>query len=435
MITTITPGENGLIAAWDFEDVQGQTVPDLTGQHPGTLSGNAQILETTIAVDMAVANVASYHPDIPCGRGNTGERLAAAVVRTTGEANPLQVSGLKFRLNASGTASYLSGFRLWWTGNQSRLNPATAVDLGQGTLSQDVVSFQTNRELASGDNFFWLTSDISNDAPEGLEAGAAAISYSVAGQEFDIPDAGPYPTRTVLLEHKYLFSGGDYNSVSYRIPAIASRGQRVVAVADARRNNNSDLPGNIDIISRYSNDMGHTWSDPVVIADFGASGASDPAIVYDRITGDLICMFASHNGLFASTPSNKIRFQVSRSSDLGQTWSAPQEHSSDIYLPGWYAAWVASGSAHQLPGGRIVAAVGVRQNSGNTISNFMIYSDDSGNTWHTSPGMASPVGDEAKIVSLDNNDLLMAIRSPGARRLLARTTAELRGIHPQHNRN
>jgi len=417
MITTITQGENGLVAAWNFEEVQGQTVPDLTGQHPGTLFGNAQILDASLAVDMAIASVPSLHPDIPCGRGNTGERLAAAVVKTNGEANPLQISGLKFRLNSIGTAGYLSGFRLWWTGNQSRLNPATAVDLGQGTLAQDIVSFQTSRELASGDNFFWLTSDISSDAPEGHEIGATAIAYTTGGQEILIPDAGPYPTRTVLLEHQYLFSGGDYNSASYRIPAITSRGQRVVAVADARRNNNGDLPGNIDIIARHSDDMGHTWSDPVIIADFGNSGASDPAIVYDRVTGDMICMFASHNGLFASTPSNKIRFQVSRSSDMGLTWSAPQEHSADIYLPGWYAAWVASGSAHQLPGGRIVAAIGVRQNSGNTISNFMIYSDDSGNTWQTSPGQASPAGDEAKIVSLDNNDLLMAIRSPGARKV------------------
>lgn len=417
MITTITSGENGLIAAWDFEEVQGQTVPDLTGQHPGTLFGNAMILNPAIAADMAVVSVTSYHPDIPCGKGNTVERIAAAVVKTTGEANPLQISGLKFRLNTPGTAEHLSGFRLWWTGNQSRLNPSTAADMGQGTLVQDIVSFQTSRELASGDNFFWLTSDIDSDAPEGAAIGATAVSYTTGGQEFDIPDAGPYPTRTVLLEHQYIFSGGDYNSVSYRIPATVSRGQRVVAVADARRNSNSDLPGNIDIISRYSNDMGHTWSDPVIIADFGASGASDPAIVYDRISGNLICMFASHNGLFGSTPSNKIRFQVSRSADLGQTWSPPVEHSADIYLPGWYAAWVASGSAHQLDGGRIVAAVGVRQNSGNTISNFMIYSDDSGNTWHTAPGQASATGDEAKIVSLDNNDLLMAIRSPGMRRI------------------
>ncbi|MFN5236765.1 MAG: exo-alpha-sialidase, partial [Bacteroidota bacterium] len=69
------------------------------------------------------------------------------------------------------------------------------------------------------------------------------------------------------LEHQYLFSGGDYGSASYRIPAIVSRGQRVVAVADARINNNGDLPNNIDIIARHSDVMGHTWSNPVIIAD------------------------------------------------------------------------------------------------------------------------------------------------------------------------
>ncbi len=412
----VNGSEAGLIAAWDFEDVQGSTVAEIGGQHPGTLSGNAQVLDPS-ALNMTVTGVTPVHPDIPCGRGNTAERLAAVNIRTVGDNNPLQVSGIKFRLNAAVTADHLTNYRLWAAGSQQRLNMATATELGAGTAMQDIVSFSFAKSLATGDNYFWLTADINSDAPEGLAVGAQAASYTVGGQEQTVTPASSIPTRTVLLEHQYLFSGGDYGSVSYRIPAIVSRGQRVVAVADARINNNGDLPNNIDIIARHSDDMGHTWSNPVIVADFGNSGASDPAIVYDRITGDLICMFASHNGLFASTPSSKIRFQVSKSSDLGLTWSAPQEHSAEIYLPGWYAAWVASGSAHQLPGGRIVAAIGVRQNAGNTISNFMIYSDDSGNTWQTSPGQASPTGDEAKIVSLDNDDLLMAIRSPGARKV------------------
>jgi hypothetical protein len=189
-----------------------------------------------------------------------------------------------------------------------------------------------------------------------------------------------------------------------------------MAVADARITTNGDLPNNIDLVARTSNDKGQTWSAPITIADFGNQGASDPALVYDRISGDLLCLFASHAGLFQSTPSNKIRFQVCRSADFGVTWSAPQEFSSQIYLPGWYAAWVASGSAHQLPNGRIVAAVGVRQNAGNTISNFMIYSDDGGYSWQSSPGVASAAGDEAKIVSLEDERLLMLIRSAGLRK-------------------
>jgi hypothetical protein len=180
---------------------------------------------------------------------------------------------------------------------------ATATELGAGTAMQDIVSFSFTKSLATGDNYFWLTADISPDAPEGLSVGAQPAAFTAGGQEQIVPPASSIPARTVLLEHQYLFSGGDYGSVSYRIPAIVSRGQRVVAVADARINNNGDLPNNIDIIARHSDDMGHTWSAPVIIADFGNSGASDPAIVYDRITGDLICMFASHNGLFASTPS------------------------------------------------------------------------------------------------------------------------------------
>jgi hypothetical protein len=73
-----------------------------------------------------------------------------------------------------------------------------------------------------------------------------------------------------------------------------------------------------------------------------------------------------------------------------------------------------------LSSGRIVGAVGVRQTSGNAISNFMIYSDDGGNTWNYKPAVASSVGDEAKIAELDNGDLMMNIRNqtPDRRRIV-----------------
>jgi Neuraminidase (sialidase) len=193
-----------------------------------------------------------------------------------------------------------------------------------------------------------------------------------------------------------------------------------VVAADARVNVAGDLPNNIDIVVRRSTDQGESWSAPLTIADFGTFGASDPSLVRDRNTGDLLCMFASHQGLMQSTPSNRIRYQVCRSQDNGVSWSSSQEFTNSIYAPGWYAAWQASGSAHQLRSGRIVGAVGVRQNAGSTISNFMICSDDGGQSWNYKPALASAVGNEAKIVELDDGRLMMNIRnqSPDCRKIV-----------------
>ncbi len=416
-LTEVATGtEPGLLAAWNFEDVQNQTVPDLTGQHPGTLHGDAQVLDPN-AANMTLLEAVRYQPDLPTGREEANERLTSVNFRTIGSGNPLTITSLKFVLAPQADPAALHTVRLFSNGNAARLNLSTAQLLGEAQFSGGAVQFQISKTLAEGDNVFWLCADIAPNADEGAQVGAWLTAFSQNGNETIVPDPSNPPLRPVLLEHKLLFSGGDFGSGHYRIPAVAARGQRVVVVADARIANNGDLPGNIDLYARHSDDGGKTWSAPVTVADFGDYGASDPALVYDSITGDLLCLFASHNGLFASTPTNKIRFQVARSPDFGTTWSAPQEFSDQIYLPGWYAAWVASGSAHQQKGGRIMAVVGARKNSGNTISNFMIYSDDGGLSWQTSPGQASAVGDEAKIVSLDDGRLFMAIRSPGQRKV------------------
>lgn len=407
--------EPELIAAWDFENGNGQSVPDLSGSHPGTLFGNASV-NTPVAVNMAIISTNSYHPDFPVGQGALSERLLSVNFKTLGDNNPVKVDSLRFSLHSATNSAHLDQFKLYHNGSNPRLKLSSAQLIGEATLSNGQLVFKDTLELTEGDNYIWLLANVNPNAAEGSKVGAVLSGYKANNQAFTFPTDPNATTRTILLEHQILFSGGDFGSAAWRIPAIASRGNQVVAVADARITTNGDLPNNIDLVARTSNDKGKTWSSPITLADFGNQGASDPALVYDKNSGDLLCLFASHSGLFQSTPANKIRFQVCRSSDFGSSWSAPQEFSTQIYLPGWYAAWVASGSAHQLPSGRIVAAVGVRQNAGNTISNFMIYSDDSGYSWQSSAGVASAVGDEAKIVSLEDGRLLMLIRAPGQRK-------------------
>lgn len=41
MTTDVSGSKPDLIVVWNFEGVQGSTVPSLTGQHPGTLYGDA----------------------------------------------------------------------------------------------------------------------------------------------------------------------------------------------------------------------------------------------------------------------------------------------------------------------------------------------------------------------------------------------------------
>ena len=80
--------------------------------------------------------------------------------------------------------------------------------------------------------------------------------------------------------------------------------------------------------------------------------------------------------------------------------------------------FVASGRAHQLRDGKIVAAIAVREDVSGTerINNYMITSADGGTTWTTNSGIAEIGGDEAKVVELNNGNIMMSIRNSGTRR-------------------
>lgn len=371
--------------------------------------------------DMIIQSVINYQPNIPTARGLENERLHSVNLQTVNADNPIEITQMQYVLDASADATAIGTVRLYYNGINERLDLSTAEELASGIFSGGLVTFTFSKFLAEGDNVFWLCADINSGASEGTQVGAYISSYSPDGGLESVDAPVPSYVRTVLLEHSLIFTGGDYGSVAYRIPAVASNGDRIIVAADARIFDNSDLPGDIDLYSRYSDDGGRTWSEPATIADFGSDGASDPALVYDSISGDLLCLFASHNGLFASTPSDKIRFNVARSTDDGVTWETPQEFSDDIYGTGWYAAWVASGSAHQMKSGRIVAAIGARITSSTVLRNYMIYSDDGGLSWNTAPGQASVNGDEAKVVELEDGSIMMMIRNPGQREVVYST--------------
>lgn len=414
---------SNLLAAWNFENVTGTDVPDVSGNnHPGTLSGNATVVN--LVSDMQYASTALYQTELPVGKGETNQRIIAVNVITSGVNNPVALTSFSCTLNGTTDLADLTQVKIYYTGNSNRFTTASlfaTVAPGAGTII--VNGTQT---LAEGNNYFWIALDVTANAAEGNVIDATCESITVGGTAYTPAVKTIAGTRTILLAHKLLFSGGDAGAANYRIPAIttAKDGSLIVAV-DKRINGAGDLPADIDVVIRRSTDNGQTWSTATTIADLGSAGASDPALVVDKVSGKIICLFATDKGLFGSTATDPIRIRMCTSMDHGVTWSAPVDITNQLYGAGcsnpvtknWYAAWVASGAAHQLRNRRIVAVVGVRQTSGSQIDNFMIYSDDAGVTWQPSTGMAEQNGDEAKIVELNNGNLLMSIRNPGVRRM------------------
>ena len=233
------------------------------------------------------------------------------------------------------------------------------------------------------------------------------------------PEPDSIRLRTVI------YRPGDYNSTNYRIPAIitAKDGSLVIA-SDKRKYNDIDLPEDIDIVVNRSTDGGRTWSEPTTLMEGQGvgKGYGDCALVRTNDEGGLLAAFVGGCGFFQGRPENPLRTYIARSFDNGQTWTEPKDITDELYgarCPNeasrtWWSAFFASGNGLLTSTGRIMFVLAVRVDEEWAACNYVVYSDDNGETWQLS-GRASQRGDEAKVVELADGRILMSIRHEGER--------------------
>lgn len=226
--------------------------------------------------------------------------------------------------------------------------------------------------------------------------------------------------RRLFETYKPLFVPGDTGSRNFRIPALLhTRKGSLIVMADRRKYNDVDLPEDIDIIMRRSEDQGQTWSEPkILVRGKGrGKGFGDVALV-ECPSGKLLMIYVGGPGLWGSTPEKSNRTYVSESTDDGITWSTPRDITPFIFgadcpdpvRAQWMASFCASGQGICTRDGRVMFVAAIREDSRYSLSNYLLYSDDEGKTWHLSQ-KAFDGGDESKIVQLSNGDILMSIRN------------------------
>jgi len=229
----------------------------------------------------------------------------------------------------------------------------------------------------------------------------------------------PLFTRTTL------FRPGNYDSQNYRIPAIiTAKDGTLVTLTDKRKNNDRDLPQDIDVVCRYSEDLGLTWSEPLTVAEGTGlrHGFGDAALALTNDPNGLISVFVGGTGFWQSKPDNTIKTYKIISYDGGRTWTEPEDITHFIYgsecqdsiRSHWRGSFCASGNGLLTSTGRIMFVAAVHEDSEWVATNYVVYSDDNGATWNVS-GRASVGGDEAKFVELENGDILMSMRHKGNR--------------------
>lgn len=214
-----------------------------------------------------------------------------------------------------------------------------------------------------------------------------------------------------LIQVHDLFNASDNPGIAcYRIPAIvtASNGDLVVAI-DERVPSCQDLRGSrdINIVIRRSQDHGHSWSDIERVVDFpDGKSASDPSMIVDEQTGEIILFY---NYMDLDREKDVYYFHVVKSMDHGQSWSEPEDITSQIAKEKWHKdfKFITSGRGIQTSTGTLLHCL-VSLDHGL----HLFGSDDHGKSWYLIDTPIKP-GNESKVVELADGRWMINSRANG----------------------
>lgn len=301
----------------------------------------------------------------------------------------------------------------------------------------DGVTFKENQR-------FYVTADIKSDAKVGnkFDVAITGLTYNT-DKTATITSGNPEGQGVIYKVQSAPFQPYDLGSHYWRIPAMvvlhhqqgenASKNGRVVTMADNRFNHNGDLPNHIDVYERHSDDNGATWSTHKMVvgteADHalvgGDHGFGDVSLV-ECASGKIVAIMVGGPGYFGSTPSNPIVPTIITSTDGGDTWSTPRTLTNELYKTTYkegavQGSFAGSGRGLMLQrqkdkqlNGRIMFAMSHRFGK-NNVQEYIIYSDDEGNTWKFSTQSAYSGGDESKLVELADGTVMISVRQNGQR--------------------
>ena len=191
-----------------------------------------------------------------------------------------------------------------------------------------------------------------------------------------------------FFDEQVVFQQKTSGYACFRIPALvrAANGM-VLAFAEGRVKDCGD-DEDIDLVLRRSSDNGQTWGPLQVVSEGNGSTHGNPVPILDRATGRIV-LVSTHNGPAPCTNGCDRDPYVQVSDDNGATWSAPREM-TEGKTPDWNF-WYATGPMHGIQlthgkhAGRLIVGANHESYDGvgdHLYGTHLLYSDDSGVTWH-----------------------------------------------------
>ena len=204
-------------------------------------------------------------------------------------------------------------------------------------------------------------------------------------------------------KRNYIFKNHTDGYKMYRIPTIIRSGNSLLAFCEGRQSLFDH--GHIDLVMKTSSDNGKTWSPLKLLWSDGKNTCGNPAPVIDARTGYILLVWTLNNQ----------RVMLMRSSDTGSTWTNPLDITANIKPDDWQ--WYATGPVHgiQLHNAQwqnriIITCNHTLKGAGKHISHI-IYSDDSGSSWHLGGVVPCVYSDECTVAELKDGRLMLNMRN------------------------
>jgi sialidase-1 len=356
-----------------------------------------------------------------------------------------QKQATRFVFTTAGTSELnaLKTANVYYCGKDSVLNPAKAGLFGTAKQLGKQVTIDGDQALATGNNYFWLSVELSPDADLLGFVDAACMNVTINNIKI-VPQSqsvGKQRIGVAVRQHN------DDNVHTFRIPGLVTTNQgTLLAVYDARRESGRDLQGDIDIGVSRSTNGGKTWEPMRIGMDMGKwgglpekfNGVSDACILVDKNSNTIylagLWMYGVINsdgkwleGLNetskewnhqwrdkGSQPGFDVKqtsqFMIVKSTDDGKTWSEPINLTKLVKKPDWWLLAPAPGHGITLADGTLVFPTQGRDNAGRPFSNIT-YSQDGGKTWKTSNKASAESTNENMAVQLTDGSIMLNMRA------------------------
>ena len=379
---------------------------------------------------MQLTKIEALNPVTPLMRRLEQNPVMGFTLGTSGNEKRLRLETVSFDLTGTLASDQIDSLHLM-LGNR-QVGAALTQKLAELGKVEKTCIFSLDHELTSGDQHFWISAKLKDEASMNASLQIHLRSVTISGKVHEVGKKSALQRIGVAVRKM-----GDDGSKFFRIPGLArSNKGTLCAVYDIRYKHAGDLPADIDVGLSRSVDGGQTWLPMQVIMDlgrdpkYGFDGVGDPAILCDQVTGRLwVVGLWSHGnrGWHGSgpglEPEQTAQLMMVHSDDDGATWSQPRNLTKDLKKPEWRMMFNGPGAGITMRDGTLVFAAQYRSADGGETQgkpfSTIIWSKDRGETWHIGNGGKIDTT-EAQVVELDDGSLLLNCRDNrgGARTVL-----------------